>query len=136
MSKDMGLAKCFKAYNARGANPRWSWSARSEDGKTVVLTLWQDGIKVQGKAVTYDSFDLEGSGEWQALPGNRERIENLRWARDKCGGRFRVVITVAKDVSAVPRSIAQCFPKHNLTMRLLDLDENTGEFRAVNVDVA
>jgi hypothetical protein len=83
--------------------------------------------------VTYDSFDLEGSGEWRSLPGNRERIEILKWARDRCDGLFRVVITVAKDVSAVPRSIIECFPKHNIVMRLLDLDENTGEFRAENV---
>ncbi len=132
----MGLAECFRAFDAKGANPRWSWSARSEDGTTVVLTLWQDGIKVQGKSVTYDSFDLEGSGEWRSLPGNRERIENLKWARDKCGGLFRVVITVAQDVSAVPRHIADCFPKQNLIMQLVDLDENTGEFRAKNVENA
>jgi hypothetical protein len=132
----MGLAECFDTFGAKGANPRWSWSARSEDGKTVVLTLWKDGIRVQGQSVTYDSFDLEGSGEWQKRPGNRERIENLKWARDNCGGLFRVVITVAKDTAAIPRSIAECFPKPNLTMRLLDLNEQTGEFRAESISQA
>jgi hypothetical protein len=99
----------------------------------VVLTVWQDGIKVSGNSVSYDSFDLEGSGEWRSLPGNRERIANLKWARDCCEGKFRVVITIAEDVGAVPRSIVDWFPKQNLVMCITDLDENTGEFEAESV---
>lgn len=68
------------------------------------------------------------------LPGNRERIENLKWARDHCDGLFRVVVTVARDTKEIPRHIADCFPKPNLVMRITDLDEETGEFRAVSMD--
>ena len=78
----MGLAQAFASYGAVCANPRWSWSARSPEGKTVVMTLWKDGVRLNGKSFYYDSFDLEGSGKWKDLPGNREGIENLKWARD------------------------------------------------------
>lgn len=64
-------------------------------------------------------------------PGNGERLENLKWARDHCDGLFRVVITVAKDEKAHPREIAECYPR-DLLMRLVDLDEATGEFRAIS----
>jgi hypothetical protein len=72
--------------------------------------------------------------EWKDLPGNRERLENLIWARDHCGGRFRVVITVAEDVNARPRKIAKCFPQDKLIMQITKINEQTGEFRAEGVD--
>jgi hypothetical protein len=132
MSKKLGLGECFKQYGAHGRNPRWSWSARSEDGKTVVLTLWKDHISVSNGITVYDSFDPTGHAAWIDTPGNRERLENLKWARDNCDGLFRVVITVAKDETAIPRSIAECYPRPNLIMRITDLNEKTGEFRAVS----
>ncbi len=133
MTKKSGLAACFKRYGAQGRNPRWSWSARSEDGKTVVLTLWKDGISVSNGVPSYDSFAPEGRAAWIDTPGNRERLENLKWARDNCGGLFRVVITIAKDVHAEPRSISECYPQPNLVMRITAMNEETGEFRAVSV---
>jgi hypothetical protein len=133
MAKKLGLADCFKRYGASGRNPRWSWSARSEDGKVVVLTLWKDGISVSNGVTTYDSFDPSGRAPWIDTPGNRERLENLKWARENCDGQFRVVVTVAKDVAAVPRAIADCYPQPNLIMRITELNEKTGEFRAVSV---
>jgi len=133
MAQKLGLAECFKRYDAKGRNTRWSWSARSADGKTVVLTLWKDGISVSNGLTTYDSFSPDGRAAWIDTSGNRERLENLVWARDNCGGEFRVVITVAKDVNAAPRSIAECYPQPNLRMRITDLNEQTGEFRAVSV---
>ena len=133
MAKTVGLAECFKRYGARGRNARWSWSARSQDEKTIVLTLWKDGISVSNGVTTYDSFDPTGHAPWIDTPGNRERLENLKWARDHCDGLFRVVITVAKDVNSVPRSIAECYPQPNLVMRITDLNEQTGEFRAASI---
>jgi len=38
-------ADAFAYFGAQGKNPRWSWSARSADGKTVVLTMWQDEFR-------------------------------------------------------------------------------------------
>lgn len=125
------LSASFRSFGAESTNPRWSWSARSADGKTVVLTLWRDLVRVQGKSASYDTFG-RGLEQWTDRPGNRERLENLKWARDHCGGLFRVVITVAKDANAHPREIAECYP-HDMLMRLVDLDEATGEFRATSV---
>jgi hypothetical protein len=108
----------------------WSVSARSADGKTVVLALWDDILNYRADPITYDIFGREDLPE---VPGNRERTENLKWARVHCESLFRVVIAVAEDTQALPRVIARCHPHDRLVMRLVDLDEKTGEFLAVNV---
>jgi hypothetical protein len=61
-------------------------------------------------------------------PSTKERIENLIWARDHCEGLFNVIIAVPVD-----RGIAEAFPHDRLIMRLVQLNEQTGEFLAVNV---
>jgi len=132
MDAAMGLADCFAHFGATGKNQRWSWSARSDDGKVVVITLWQDFFDYRSHPIVYDTFGRSDLPEWNN-PGNRERLENLRWARDHCDGLFRVVITVAEDIKSSPRKIARCFPQDRMVMKLLDLNEQTGEFRAINV---
>jgi len=129
----MSLADCFAHFGTMGKNSRWSWSARSADGKIVVMTLWQDLLSYRNDAIVYDTFGRNDLHQWMNTPGNRERIDNLKWARDHCDGLFRVVITVAKDVNASPREIAKCFPQERMLMRLVELNEDTGEFRAENV---
>jgi hypothetical protein len=37
----------------------------------------------------------------------------------------------ARDIDAVPREIADRYPDDGIVMRLVDLDEQTGEFSAV-----
>jgi hypothetical protein len=118
-------------FGATGKNPLWSWSARSADGKTVVITLWRDGLDFGAKPIVYDTFNRADLKTWTHRLGNRERIDNLTWARDHCDGLFRVVITVAEDVKANPRKIEDCYPKDDWIMQITDLDESTGEFRAV-----
>jgi hypothetical protein len=109
---------------------------RSPDGETVVTTLWEDRLSYQAATVTYDVYDdvrREGAAAWVERPGNRERLENLVWARDHCNGVFRVVITKAKDVNASPREIAHCHPQDKLIMQIKDLNDQTGEFNARSV---
>jgi hypothetical protein len=130
-----GLAEAFAHFGAAGRNQRWSWSARSADGSTVVLTVWKDGLDYTGKPIVYDTFNRPNLNEWKGLPGNRERLDNLIYARDHCEGHFRVVITVAEDVNASPRKIARCYPQDKLLMKITKMDEQTGEFRAESVDV-
>lgn len=125
-----GLAKCFAHFNAKGRNARWSWSALTEDKREVVLTLWKDELRYVGGKPTYTSGTGENLIVWQRKPGNAERLENLKWARDHCGGLFSVVITIAEDVHASPRSIADCYPV-DWKMRITSLDEKTGAFEAV-----
>lgn len=119
--------EAFGAFGTKPRNVRWSWSARNESTKTVVATLWHDRFRRRNGRIVY-----EGEG---SLPGARKRpgltewIENLAWAEDHCGGRFCVIIAVARDRNAKPRAIEDCVPTR-LTMRLVRLDRTTGEFLA------
>lgn len=133
----MNLLTAFAYFKAKGLNQRWSWSARSEDGKTVVLALWQDDfefIKDENKSI-YHAKAPEDDAEGRNRPGNQERLENLKWAKEHCDGIFHVVIVIAKDKDASPREIKECFPRPDLIMKVEELDENTGEFRAVSVKI-
>jgi len=135
MPKTWTHSEAFAYYGAGCANQRWSWSARSPDGKTVVLTLWQDEFSRNDDdgGMAYHARVREDAAEWIKRPGNRERLENLKWAKEHCDGLFRVVIAIAKDVDARPRAIKECFPQPSLIMKIQELDEKTGEFRAVSV---
>jgi hypothetical protein len=115
----------------RSLRSRWhksSVSAINPDRKTVVMTIWRDEIVREADSVT-----------WTVVPrprgkrpsrGSKERMANLIWARDHCGGMFRVVITVKK---ADGKGIAYCFPDEKLVMRVTSLDEDTGAIRAESV---
>jgi hypothetical protein len=122
------------AYFGAVKKYRWSWSGRSEDGKTVVVTLWKDQLKHEAGLTVFDCRGDSRLHEWRDRPGNKERLQNLMWARDHCGGLFRVVITIRDDIeSSIPR-IVDRYPDETLVMRLVgDPDEDTGEFRAESV---
>jgi hypothetical protein len=130
MARKMTLRDAFASFSAaEGRNQRWSWSARSEDGETVVLAIWDFDITRDGDKVR---VDVSMGGGVPKL-GNKERVENLVWARDRCGGLFHVVVVTAKDREARPRSIAKCSPAPELVMKLTELDEATGAFRAESI---
>lgn len=135
VSKRWTLSECFNAFGAVGSNPRWSWSARSSDGGTVVITLWKDRIVFKGGTVFYEDVKIDTEA-WRDRPGNRERIANLIWAREHCNGFFKTVITIAKDERRQPREIRECFPKPEYNMRILSLNEGTGEFVACHQHLA
>jgi hypothetical protein len=133
MPRQWRLGEAFKHFGTTGKNQRWSWSARSEDGKTVVITLWKDYLDYGARPIVYDT--LKRANPHASMgPGNRERLENLIWARDHCDGLFRVVLTVAEDPNAETRKIQECYPKDDWRMRITELDEKTGEFRAVKIE--
>ena len=126
MSKSWSVVEAFDHFNgAMCKNPGWSWSARDSSGCTVVLALWQHMFDYRSRPATYSTF---GQSDAEKL-GNKERIENLKWARDHCRGLFRVVILVVKDKKAERWEAAVRYPTR-LIMRLVELDETTGEFRA------
>lgn len=93
------------------------------------MTFWRDESDYSTKPISYSSFSQK-VGLWMNRPGNRERIENLKWARDHCDGLMRAIIAVADDVNADPRRIASCAPQDKLVMKLTELEEATGQFRA------
>ena len=93
------------------------------------MTLWQDILNYSASPIVYNTYGKEEDFLKPSF-GMRERIENLKWARDHCDGQFRVVITVAKDTKAQKRGIGSCFPQDKMIMRLIKMDEQTGEFLA------
>jgi len=128
------LGKAFAHFGAVPRNVRWSWSARSEDGKTVVLALWSDRFRWKARPLGYDGNEPSLPEGWLIRPGSRERLEKLKWVRDKCNGLFRVVIATAVDINADPREIASCDPKDDWIMQITELNEAAGEFQAVMVE--
>jgi hypothetical protein len=122
----------FAHFGAKATNIRWGWSARSEDGATVVVTIWDDEFDPDSPSTILDRYGHKNLAKWTGAPGNRDRVKNLIWARDRCGGLFRIVVVTARDVDAYPRS-AKRFRPHSRVMRLTALDEQTGEFSAVGV---
>jgi hypothetical protein len=127
MPKRWSHTDAFAHFGTTPRNVQWSWSARSEDGQTVVVTFWQDQFSRRGDRLIYTRPAAEPNLRRRA--GFGELMENLAWARDHCDGRFKVIIAKAKDLDADPRSIAECFPS-KMVMRLLEFDVDTGAFLA------
>jgi hypothetical protein len=48
--------ECFEHFGASCKNPQWSWSAKSADGRVVVMCMWQDEIKREGDRMVYQSL--------------------------------------------------------------------------------
>jgi len=127
------LRDAFGYFGAVAVNPRWSWSARSPDGRTVVLNWWKDEITRDGGRLIYDNRGHPRLDEWRGRHGNRDQIRNFVWAREHCDNLFRVVWCEARDVKASVRTVAARYPDKDLWMRLTNLNEKTGEFRAESV---
>jgi hypothetical protein len=126
MAKTWTLSESFARLGTVPKNKRWSWSGRSADGKKVSVTLWQDLF--ENGTMLYRSIASQSEDGWVGSSGHLELIENLAWARDHLDGEVSVIIAVAKDRNASPRSIQECFPQPNLIMRVAELDETTGDF--------
>ncbi len=129
----MSRQAAFAHFGVTLKNPRWSWSGRTEDGKTVVLQLWKDHF-ASWKPIVYAEKVEPAQSDWIHRPGNKERIENIVWAMEHCGGHFRTVIGVAEDPKADPRKTKSVFPQTALTMKITSFDSATGEFTATAVD--
>jgi hypothetical protein len=132
MSELWKLRDSFAYFGTVAANLRWSWSARSPDGKTVALTWWRDesARDDRGRWV-YDMRDHPRVNIWRGRHGNRDRIRNLTWTREHCDGLFRIVWCEASDVNARVRKAIARYPDKDLWMRLVHLDDQTGEFLAI-----
>lgn len=119
---------CFAQYGAKKFNPVWSWSARNSDDSKVVVTFWADRLNYKTTPVSY--AELPPGNPWEKSPGNAERRENLRWARDNLNGILHAVIVRAVDPTARDREVADAHINEKLLMRLVTLDEETGHFTA------
>jgi hypothetical protein len=115
----------FRFYNAKPSNPNWSWSARSADGRTVVVTLWKHEFKGPAGKMVYAH---SGLGNWHEGNGSRTFSKDLVWALANCEGLVRVVVvTRLWSVSSRVRT-AECYPQKNLLMRITHLNLKTGAF--------
>ena len=131
MMKKWTHKACFDTYGAKPGNPRWSWSGRSEDGKTIAVTVWQD--RFEDGIDVYRSRPYLGDKDWKSRPGHNELVGNLAWARDHCDGEVRIIIAVPVDPSADPRAIRECFPRPDIRMRVTDLNETSGDFTLTRI---
>jgi hypothetical protein len=130
MARQWTQTEAFAHFGANLRNKRWSWSARTPDGKTVVLALWSDRFRRETSPLQYDDHRTAPDQTWTDRPGNRERLDNLYWARDHCNSIFRVVMVRPRDHHSDPREVDEAWPKDNMIMRRVALNERTGEFRA------
>ena len=126
----VGKIEAYASLGAELKNERWSWSGHSADETTVVVTLWQDKIRPVEGGIRYDIFDDPELESWRTKRGNRERIRDLVLARDRCDGLFRVVVGRANETGDAMLEGSLYEARPDLTMRLIDLDEKTGEFSA------
>ena len=124
-----GKVSAFAHYDVILRNGQWSWSGLSKNGE-VVLALWRDEFNYNDMPVSYNTFNSPTLELWKNRPGNRERISNLIYAREHCGGRFRVVVLKAVDANADPRKIEEAYPQPKMIMQLTALNEETGEFKS------
>lgn len=129
--KTTTLADAFAFFDTAPANPRWSWSAVSPDSTKVAITIWEHQVDAAG---SIDCFGDPNLATWSSKPGNQERVRNLKIARDHCDALFHVIWVTARDPDEVPQIIAGRYPEKHLMMKLIDLDEETGEFSAVLID--
>jgi hypothetical protein len=98
------------------------------------MVLWKHRLDYRTKPISYSHFGWHQLLEHNREPSTRERIDNLTWAREHCGGLFRVIIAVPIDQNDVARGIAEVYPQDRLVMRVVELNESTGEFRAEAVE--
>ena len=126
----VGKVEAYAALGAELKNERWAWSGHGEDGTTVVVTLWADKLhEVPGGGFRYDLFDAPDLDSWRTKRGNRERIRDLVMARDEADGLFKVVIGRANEAGDAMLE-GSVYEASDIVMRLIDLDESTGEFSA------
>ena len=129
----MSVKDAFGYFGAVPANRQWSWSARSPDGRTVAINWWKDLETRRNGKLVYDTRNMQNLAEWQWRHGNRDRIRNLVHARDHCNGLFRIVWVKTNDPDQRVRKTIERYPDETLQMRLIKLDEGTGEFLAEEV---
>jgi hypothetical protein len=129
MRKEWNKTTAFGHFGVPLENVQWSWSGVSDDGQTVAVVLWQDGVKGRDGALVYLD-DEDPDAEWRSRTGNKRRILHLKHALDALDGKFRAIIAKAVNVNDDPRKIEKCFPQEGVFWKIDSLDEVTGAFTA------
>ncbi|SVE44537.1 uncharacterized protein METZ01_LOCUS497391, partial [marine metagenome] len=118
----------FAAFGVVQQNERWSWSGISNDGGTVVLTLWQDQFRFRkDEKVHYWSTFGQANEVWVDDVGNRRRIEHIQFCIDNCDGKFRGISVYPKKALLPERVIERAVPLTKLLWTIDKFDASTGE---------
>jgi hypothetical protein len=64
MMELQSVKDAFGFFGAVPVNRQWSWSARSPDGSTVVLTWWKDQEARRDGKLVYDTRNDPNLAEW------------------------------------------------------------------------
>jgi hypothetical protein len=103
-SEAVTLSDLFKRLGAPLANVRWSWGSVRSSDSAVFLRVWQDETKViAGKRYVRVISTAAFEGREDNL-GYVERIDHVD--RIRHGAQSYMIMCVAKDAKARPRSIA------------------------------
>ena len=123
------LSTCFEHLGAIRSRRHFRGSAISNDGKTVVVAMWEDELDHQDRQVTYQSrFGPALKGRSKKV--SSQWIAHLRWAIAHCNGLVRVVVLTPEDTQADPRVIHSCRPDDGLIMQITHFNSKTGFFQA------
>src|SRR5260221_1100602 len=104
-------AGAFAQVGVRLRNNQWSWSGRSEDGQTVAITVWTDKVKREDDSFVYRQIAYTEAE--RVRPGFRALIENLRLARDHCGGLVKSGTNKAENQKGQPGPGEPCVTLHS-----------------------
>jgi hypothetical protein len=131
----MGKNSAFEFYGATPTNVRWSWAAKRPDG-AIVVTLWTDEFDYSTKPPTYAKSRANPENDWRERQGNQEQKRLLADALDHFDGEFFVVINRPRKPISDPRKIEDSFPAKNMRGRIIELDRDKGDFKAVIISAA
>ena len=138
----MNKKQAFEMFGLKQTNQVWSWSAISEDGKTVATTVWADQVdRTSDASLFVDTFNLPHNQRnelWRDANGNRERIQHLSHAVKHNSGIVRVLLVHSVDPNAYPREVKpnSVEPLTERYFKVVKLDEQTGEFQLQEVSVS
>ena len=131
----MNKKQAFEMFGLKQTNHVWSWSAISQDGKTVATTVWADQVdRTSDASLFVDTFNLPHNQRnelWRDANGNRERIQHLSHAVKHNSGIVRVLLVHSVDPNAYPREVKpnSVEPLTERYFQVVKLDEKTGEFQ-------
>jgi hypothetical protein len=135
MKSNWTLSTSFEHFGAVRSRRHFGGSAVSNDGRTVVVAVWEDDLVRQEDRVSYQSPSgptLKGKSQRVSM----QWITHLKWAITRCNGQVRVVVLRAEDAAAMPRVIRSCYPDDALVMQITSFNAKTGCFEATTANAA
>ncbi len=128
----MNKTEAFAYYELTPRNIRWSWSACDKSRRLMAMTFWEDEFESDGSYCDRRP-PHPWAGKKPASPGNSERLEHLKWAREEAID-IRVIVVTAKDPSKFPHQVKMHRVEPEMIMRVADGPDDDDHFRLVPRD--